>query len=263
MTPGGDMITSTTNPLVKDLVRLRSRRHRDAKRRFLIEGRREATAAVAAGVTAIVQVVAPALGGIPVDPTLDTVEMGEEAFRKLSGRQSPDGVMVVAAHLDTDLERTVVRPGSLFLVVEAVEKPGNLGAMLRTADAVGIDGVILTDAATDVHNPNVVRASQGALFSVHVAVVEAPQLIAWLDRHGVSLAATTPDAGSLLWDVDLTGSVAVAVGAEATGLSDALLDVASTRIRVPMAGMADSLNASVTAAVLLYEAARQRWAAGP
>lgn len=252
------MITSTANPFVKELVRLRTRRHRDREGRFLIEGRREATAAAAAGLDLVAQIVAPALGGRPVDPSVETVELGDAAFRKVSMRQRPDGVMVVATALDTRLERLAPHRDSLLLIVESAEKPGNIGAILRTADAVGVDGVIVADPATDIHNPNVVRASQGALFSVDMAVAGVSELVPWLRRHGLTLAAASPAGDTSMWEVDLTGSIAIAVGAEATGLSSTLIEAAEHRLVVPMRGSVDSLNVSVTAAVLLYEAARQR-----
>lgn len=252
------MITSTTNPLVKELVRLRSKRHRQTEGRFIIEGKRPVSAAAAAGVDMIQLIIAPDLGGSAVVPGVDTVELAPAPFIKISVRQNPDGVMAIAGLLDTRLERLGAPPNCLLLVVESVEKPGNLGAMLRTADGLGVDAVIVADPATDIHNPNVVRASQGALFSVPVAVAGTDEVIEWLQSNGIGLVATTPTATHTLWESDLTGSVAVAVGAESTGLTAPMLAAASEEIGIPMTGNADSLNASVTAAIVLAEAARQR-----
>jgi RNA methyltransferase, TrmH family len=144
------------------------------------------------------------------------------------------------------------------LVAEAIEKPGNLGTMLRTADAVGCDAVIVADPTTDAFNPNVVRASTGTLFTVPLAVSSTPELLTWLRGRSVAVAATTPDTDVLLWDADLTGPVAVVVGAEQYGLSPAWLEQADLRIRIPMAGRADSLNAAMASGIVLYEAIRQR-----
>lgn len=252
------MITSPSNPLVKDLVRLRSRRHREREGLFSIEGRRPLEIALEAGVELAQVVVCPELGGDAIDQAAPVVEMAEVPFRKASIGQNPDGVLGVARHLDTNLDRLSPPPRCLLLVVEAIEKPGNLGAMLRSADAAGADAVIVTDPTTDVHNPNVVRASQGALFTVPLAVADTQATLAWLAERRISLVATSPEAAVTVWDVDLTGSVAVAIGAEADGLSATMLGGAQSRVAIPMRGRIDSLNASVTAALLLYEAVRQR-----
>lgn len=251
------MITSPTNPWVKDLVRLRNRRERDDSGRFVIEGRRPLSLASAAGVEILHQVICPHLGGRPVADAPIT-EMAEAPFRKASIRQNPDGVLAVASHLDTSLSRLVPSRQPLILVVESIEKPGNLGAMLRTCDAFGVEALMVADPATDVHNPNVVRASQGALFTVPVAVASARDLREWLVQQGVGLVATVPDARRSSWDADLTGGVAVAVGAEDRGLTTGMVEAADVAVRIPMRGRVDSLNASVAASVILYEAIRQR-----
>lgn len=251
------MITSPANPLVKDVVRLRSRRHREAEKRFVVEGRRPLAIAAAAGVQFHQQIVCRALGGVPIVDA-PTVEMGEEAFRKASYRQNPDGVLALASHLDTSLARLEPPTAPLLLVADSIEKPGNLGAMLRTADAAGVDALLLAGDGADIHNPNVVRASQGALFTVPVAAAPASDLVAWMADRGVRMAAAVPSGGVAPWDADLTGAVALAVGAEDEGLSDELVAAATLRLSLPMHGRVDSLNASAAAAVLLYEAVRQR-----
>lgn len=251
------MITSPTNPSVKELVRLRNRRERDRSGRFVIEGRRPLSLAAEAGVELIHQVICPELGGSPVTGA-PTIEMAEAPFRKASIRQSPDGVLAVASHLDTSLARLVPSPRPLILVVESIEKPGNLGAMLRTCDAFGVEALVVADPTTDVHNPNVVRASQGALFTVPVAVAPARDVREWIVEHEVRLVATTPDASQSPSGAALGEGVAVAVGAENQGLTTEMLEAADATVRIPMSGRLDSLNASVAAAVVLYEAIRQR-----
>lgn len=253
-------ITSTANPLVKDLGRLRSSRHRRRQQRFLIEGHRELTRALAAGIPVETVIVCPQLGGAALPEAGEVIEMAEAPFRKLSIRQSPDGVLGVAPFLATDLARLAFPAPALVLWLEGVEKPGNLGAMLRTADAVGVDAVVVTDPGTDVHNPGVVRASQGALFTVPVAVASSDEVRARFAAEAIRVAALSPGAAAGLWEADLSGSLAVAVGAEDRGLSEETLAAADIRCSIPMAGTIDSLNASVAAAVVLYEVARRRQA---
>lgn len=251
------MITSTSNPLVKELVHLGRRRERDTSGRFIIEGRRPLALADRVGVEIVQQVVCPHLGGEPVGDH-PTVEMAEGPFRKISVRQNPDGVLGVARHLPTSLSTVSLSPQPLLLVVEAIEKPGNLGAMLRTCDALGADALIVTDPVTDIHNPNVVRASQGTLFTVPVAIAPLDEVAAWLDEREVAMVSTVPLGGQPPWKVDLVRGVALAIGAEDRGLSAEALAASADSITVPMQGHIDSLNASVTAAVALYEAIRQR-----
>lgn len=255
---GDQLITSTSNPLVKDLVRLRTRRHRDAQRRFLIDGRRPVEMALRWGAPVVRQIICRQLGGEPVAGHVPVTEMAAAPFEKASIRQKPDGVMALADHLDTSLSSLHAGENPLILVVESAEKPGNLGAMLRTADATGADAVIVADPATDVHNPSVVRASQGSLFTQPVAVDDLETVLAWLDLQRIDVVAATPDAPVALWAQPLVDPVAVAVGTEAAGISSRLRDAANALVSIPMMGHVNSLNASVAAAVVLYEAVRQR-----
>ena len=213
---------------------------------------------MAGDVDILTQVVAPDLGGEPIVPGVETVEMAEAPFRKVSIRQRPDGILAVARHLDCDLYSITLSAEALVLVLESVEKPGNLGAILRTADGLGMEAVVVADPTTDVHNHNVVRASQGALFTVAVGVGTLSEVLAWTEASGLRLVAATPEAPTALWDSDLTGRVAVAVGGEARGLSRDLLAAAHVRVSIPGAGAVDSLNASVASALVMYEAVRQR-----
>ena len=156
------------------------------------------------------------------------------------------------------LERLATGDRPLLLVCEGVEKPGNLGAILRTADAAGVTAVIAAGPVTDWGNPNLVRASKGTVFSVPVASADSSEVLDWMASRSVPVVAATPDADTLLVDADLTGPVAVAVGSEKDGLSSRWLERAATRVRIPMLGRADSLNVATAAAVLVYEAVRQR-----
>ena len=260
------MLTSPANARVKRVVKLRTRRHRDRERRFVIEGFKELDSASRAG--------------FPVETVFYCEQhfaaRGEEelvrrlhgagvvceatnaaVFAKLSYRHTPDGLLAVAASPELTLTALDVPRDSLWLVAANIEKPGNLGAMLRTADAAGVSGVLVADPTTDPFNPNVVRASVGTLFSVPLAVSSAVLVRAWLAEHDIRVVATSPSATTDYAEADLSGSVAIVVGGERDGL-DAAWTTDAEAVRIPMAGQADSINAAMTAAVLLFEASRQR-----
>ena len=249
-------ITSPTNDRIKRLVRLRDRRHRDQEGVFVVEGLREVSRAVSAGLRPR-EVYQPAdhpqssFGEIvfPCSP---------EALAKASYRSSRDAVIAVFDQFDTSLDRIAVGSDPLILMAEGLEKPGNLGAILRTADAVGAEAVIAVDSKIDPFNPNSVRASTGAIFSVPFAAAGLPEAVKWLRMQGVALLAASPNGDKSPWDVDLTGPVALMIGAEDFGLSAAAIEQADRLVRIPMLGSVDSLNASVSMAILAYEAVRQR-----
>lgn len=262
-------LTSVRNPRVKDVVRLRNRRHRDRERRFVVEGVRELTCAVDAGfaLEAVyhcedlhgarggqVLIDRIAAAGVECQPTSRAV------FERMSYRRTPDGLLGVAPTPDLGFDRLDAAADSLWLVAAGIEKPGNLGAMLRSADAAGASGVLVADPATDVFNPNVVRASLGTLFSVPIAVAAATEVCAWLAEQGVRVVVARPDADLDYVDVDLRSDVALVVGSEHEGLGAAWLSPHCEAVRIPMAGRADSINAAMAATVLLFEARRQRLA---
>jgi TrmH family RNA methyltransferase len=186
------------------------------------------------------------------------MEVSEPVFRKISYRDQPDGLLAVLGKPTLGLAEIRLGPSPLVLVAESVEKPGNLGGMLRTAEAAGVDAVMVADPATDVFNPNVIRASLGSLFTIPLAVSSGPQVLQWLDEQGITVIATSPAADHPCWEVDLRGDVALVIGSETKGLSDLWLAGAHRRIRIPMSGSVDSLNAGSSAAVMLFEARRQR-----
>ncbi|NND84339.1 MAG: RNA methyltransferase [Acidimicrobiia bacterium] len=257
------MIASPQNKRIKHLTTLRKRRIRDAEVVTLVEGLTEFQRASQAG--AVVR-------EVYFDPTVvdearfaaaaATFAVSPEALAKAAMRDSTEGFVAVVEQPGTALDSLDLPPDPLVLVVEAVEKPGNLGAMLRTADAAGVDAVLVADPETDVWNPNVVRASLGCVFTVPIGVGSTSEVLAFLSSKGIRVCATTPDTDTSLYDSDLTGSVAIAIGAEHDGLSPAFLEAADLPVRIPMAGAADSLNASVSAAVALFEAVRQRRGVG-
>ena len=266
------LITSPANPRLKGLVALRRRRTRETEQRTLVEGYEELSLALDAGTVPLTLFYCPPLMG---DAALaddlvgrvgalgtELVELSRPAFEKAAYREGPDGFLAVVD--SAPLTRTCadlsegLPENPLVLVCQGVEKPGNLGAMLRTADAAGVDAVVAADPVTDWGNPNTVRASKGTVFSVPVASDSTPVTVEWLARHRIPLLAATPDTDTLHTDVDLTGPVAIAVGTEKEGLTEELMALAAHRVRIPMVGRADSLNVATSAAILLYEAVRQR-----
>jgi RNA methyltransferase, TrmH family len=263
-------ITSLANPRIKHLVALRRRRLRDTEGITLVEGYAELDLALSAGVRPRALYYCPELVHGDERQVLDRVsDLGAEVvrvsspvFAKVAYRESPDGWLAVVPTVDTDLDRLDLGARPLLLICEGVEKPGNLGAILRTADAAGVTAVIATDPVTDWGNPNLVRSSKGALFSVPVAAASSARVLPWLAGRGLTLAAATPDGDVLLADADLTGPVAIAVGSETHGLSGPWLDRADVAVRIPMFGRADSLNVAASAAIVVYEAVRQRMARG-
>jgi RNA methyltransferase, TrmH family len=263
-------ITSPANPRVRQLLALRRRRGREQADVTLVEGLAEIELALAAGVRPRTIYYCPALTTPESLPLADqaaqrgaeVIQVSRPVFAKISYREGPDGWLAVVPAISSSLDRLQPGPGPLVLVCAGLEKPGNLGAILRTADAAGVAAVIAADAVTDWGNPNVVRASKGTVFSVPVASAPTAEVLDWLTARRLQVVAATPDATQLVTEADLTGPTAVAVGAEQTGLSPQWLERADVRVRIPMFGKADSLNVSTSAAIILYEAVRQRLHAG-
>lgn len=251
-------ISSASNPKIKRLVALRDRRQRDREGVFLVEGIRELERAVAAGLRPLEIYYDPARFPGPPVPAEVELSVAPEGMDRASYRRRSQGVIAVFARFEMELSHLVIPPSPLFLLAESIEKPGNLGALLRTADAVGAAGLIVTDTGADPFNPNVIRSSTGTLFSVPIAVTTLDRAITWLRGHDISIHAADPGAADLLWSLDLTGPCALIAGSEHHGLSDRARSAADSLVRIPMEGDADSLNVSVSMAVLAYEALRQR-----
>lgn len=248
-------ITSTSNPKVKEVVRLRERSARDKSGLFLVEGRALVDLALAAGIE-VTQVLHLADHNPP--PGVPSTVVSPDALDRMSYRQTSDQMIAVARQFPTGLNRLETGEHALLAVAESIEKPGNLGAMLRTVDAAGGDGLIAAGRGVDPFSPNVVRSSLGALFSVPLAVAALDEVFEWLRLDGISVVAASPDGGLPYWEADLTGPVAVLVGSEHEGLSPQAVDGADLVVSIPMRGRTDSLNASVSLALLVYEAVRQR-----
>jgi RNA methyltransferase, TrmH family len=262
-----EIITSLQNPRLKRLVRLRDRRPRDEEKAFLVEGYREVRRALEKKVPLdevyfsrewFLGENEPALLAEAEAGGAQLFELSKDAFAKVAYRERPDGILAVAPQWQRTLAGLVLSPAPFILVVEAIEKPGNLGTILRSADAAGCDAVIVCDPVTDLFNPNVVRASTGVLFSVPCVVEDSAKVLEWLKGRGIRTVATTPSAKALYSDSDLRGPLAVIMGSEQYGLSDFWLKNADLPVRIPMAGQADSLNVAMAALITLFEAVRQR-----
>jgi TrmH family RNA methyltransferase len=240
------VITSVDNPRVKDVVRLRTSRERRRRGLFLVEGPREVERARAAGLNVVATYFSPALLEWG-----EGDEVSERVLQKMAYRARPEGVVAV---VETP-ERELPRDGTLYLVSVGIEKPGNLGAMARSADAAGADALVVADAQADIWNPNAIRTSTGAIFTLPVVEATLDDVRAL----GVELVAAVLDAPTAYTDADFTRPVALAVGAEDDGLDARWRGAADVQVSIPMRGRTtDSLNAAASAAILLFEAIRQR-----
>ncbi len=260
-------ITSRQNARVKDAARLRDRRHREKQDRILIDGARELSRAIDAGVRLIeVFVCEPLCTGDDARGVLamlpecgaEILDVTERVFEKLTFGQRVEGVLGVAEMPRSTLEELTLPENALVAVLERVEKPGNIGAVLRSADGAGVSALIVADGRTDLYNPNAIRASLGTIFTMPVCSTTTAETLDWLRQHQLSICAARVDGSVAYTQLDYRGPTAIVLGSEAEGLSDAWSGDDVTAIRLPMLGQTDSLNVSVTAAVLFYEALRQR-----
>ena len=261
-----ESISSVHNPRIKNLVRLRDGHHRRRQNRFLIEGFREIQRALLAHWPLECLFFCEDLFTEPeaydLLESLDSrsceiLRLSPQAFRKCAFRQGPDGLLATATQRLTPLDQLPLSPTPLLVVLEAVEKPGNVGAVFRSANAAGADALILANPVTDPFNPNAIRASQGAFFQLPFAQATNAELLPFLASRGISPIPTSPNGDSLLWEAPLREATALLLGTEETGLSRLWLE-GKTSYRLPMKGTTDSLNLASTATVALFEAVRQR-----
>lgn len=249
-------ITSAKNPRIKAAAELRDRKERDARKLFLIDGEREIVRAQAAGVELVELYECEISLDLVPNAALARFQVAPSAFEKLAYGERRHGAVAVARQFSLSLEAFSAKSPQKVCVYVGVEKPGNVGALLRTADAAGIDGVILADARTDVFNPNVVRASAGAIFSMPLAAGRVEEVLNWLTQNSFRVYAARVDGAIDYRHVDWAGPCAVVLGSEAEGLDAAWHGAGITPISLPMRGKVDSLNVSVTAGILLYEMMR-------
>lgn len=261
------VLTSLQNPRVKAVVGLRQRSDRDERGEMIVEGYREIKRALDNRHKPSALFYCPALFMGANEPAL--IERCREAgatlfectspvFEKMSYRDRPEGLLAVAPQVRWTLAQVALPERPLLIVAEAIEKPGNLGTILRTADAAGVHAVIVCDRCTDINNPNVVRASIGTLFSLPVVEASTEEALAWLRARKIQILAATPHTDDEYYDVDLRHGTAIVVGTEQYGLSDRWMNEADLKVRIPMLGQADSLNVAAATTILLYEAVRQR-----
>lgn len=262
-------LTSTQNPRIKQAIGLRDRSARNHTGRFLIEGYRELLRATEGGQPIESLFICPQLFLGSNEKALiarlekkgaQVFECSEKVFYKLSYRDRPDGLLAIGIQTPLSLKSLSEKLGDkpFLIVAEAIEKPGNLGTIMRSSDAVGADGLIVCDRCTDIYNPNVVRASVGTLFTIPVVEADGDETLLWLKEKGIQILAATPSAKLEYTAVDMKGPLAIAVGTEQLGLSEKWMKEADLQVRIPMRGVADSLNVAMATTLLLYEALRQR-----
>lgn len=267
MAPTPTSITSLQNPRVKAVVALRQRSTRDERDEMIIEGYRELKRALDNQHQPKALFYCPELFMGSNEPSLidrcgaagaELFECSASVFGKMSYRDRPEGLLAVAPQIHRTLANLVLPEAPLIVVAEAIEKPGNLGTILRTSDAAGVHAVIVCDRCTDIHNPNVVRASIGTLFSLPVVEASTSETLEWLHRNSIQILAATPHADHDYYAVNLRHGTAIVVGTEQYGLSDTWMQQANLKVRIPMLGQADSLNVAAATTILLFEAVRQR-----
>jgi TrmH family RNA methyltransferase len=261
-------IQSKQNDQVKNLVKLRERKHRDRQESFIVEGLRECLHARNAGYSIESFYFCPelfpsaahenAIEEIRRDGNTPLIRLSTEAMDKASYREGPDGFLAVGRQGSHELNSLNLPDSPLVIVLEGIEKPGNLGAILRSADGAGVHAVILVDCVLDLYNPNAIRSSQGLLFALPIICSDRQGLAEWLQTNHFQIVGATPNTDTLHWEIEYTQPTALLFGSESSGLTDFWLEAANKHIRIPMVGQADSLNVSVAAAVCLYEARRQR-----
>lgn len=257
-------LTSLHNPTIKNLVKLRQRRERDRQQLLLIDGARALALALRNAFPLLTIYVAEAaltahaaLLQHARDAALAQRVVSAAVFSKIGYGDHPDGILAVATQPNVALS-SLPQPETvpLYLIAEGLEKPGNLGAILRSADAAGVTAVLVCDSRTDIWNPNVIRASQGAFCTVPIAATTAAESQRWLQQQGVQIIAATPTARIRYTEINFCGPSALVLGAEHAGLSRAWHQ--ASQVGIPMAGQVDSLNVAQAASIILFEALRQR-----
>lgn len=264
-----ETITSVQNPKIKMLLALQEKsKTRRREGLFVVEGRRELEHCINAGfrvrtLFVCTEIISPedweyiyGKAGAEAGPSV--IEVPAELYDKIAYRGGTEGVIAEIEYVERGLSSLKVKENPLVVVLESVEKPGNLGAVLRSADASGADAVIICDPQTDLYNPNLIRSSIGAIFTVPVATASSEDTIRWLKDNRIKIYTAQLQDSGWYYDTDMTGGTAIIMGTEATGLTEIWRKAADAHIRIPMLGRLDSLNVSVSAAILLYEAVRQR-----
>ncbi len=259
------MITSKSNPKIKNLIRLQKSSERKSQNLVPVEGMREIERALLSKWQAHSFFYCEELAGDLlvelkklINQDCEKEQVSREIFEHIAYREGSDGLYALFKPKTLQLDAVQLPAKALVVVLEGVEKPGNLGAVLRTTDAAGVDAVIVCDPATDLYNPNVIRSSLGCVFSQQLVATSSQECIKWLKKNDIQIFCTALTASKDYLDVDLRPSTALVMGTEATGLSQQWLEASNQNIIIPMKGIADSLNVSVTTAIMVFEALRQR-----
>lgn len=257
-----EVISSAQNPKIKSLRSLyESSKERKSKGVFVLEGKREIDAASAKGFSIETLYYCPDMTSFESAKQYRATQyfaLTSELYSRVAYRGTTEGIIAIVKAPENSLDSIKLSKNPLIIVLESVEKPGNLGAVLRTADAVKADAVIICDPLTDIYNPNVIRSSLGGIFTNQVAVCDSKEAYSWIKKHEISIFTAELQASEWYHKCDFTISTALVMGAEADGLSDFWRERADQRIKIPMLGQLDSLNVSVSTAVLCFEALRQR-----
>ena len=260
-----ETITSAQNAKIKNLLALQEKsKERKKQNLFVVEGRRELLHCVEAGYEPFTIFFCPEIiseadfSEITDRCNCQYIEIPQHLYDKVAYRGGTEGVIAELHCKDMSLAALHLKENPVVVVLESVEKPGNLGAVLRSADASGVDAVIVCDPLTDMYNPNLIRSSIGAIFTVPVAAATSEDTIKWLKDKGIRIYTAQLQDSEWYYDTDMKGGTAIVMGTEATGLTDVWRKAADAHIKIPMLGRLDSLNVSVSAAILMYEAVRQR-----
>lgn len=259
-----EKITSLQNPKIKNLIKLQKASERKMQNRILVEGFRETKHAIRNGFEVEqIYFCTEVADKTHIDDILTSnfnqvFEINRECFDKIAYRETFDGIISVVVPKYQTLNDLKLRKNPLILILEDVEKPGNIGAILRTSEAANIDALILCNQQTDIFNPNVIRSSLGCVFSVPTVVTTTEEVIEWTKKHKIKTYAAALTAKKFYQEFDYNSATAIVLGSEAFGLSDKMLELCDEQIKIPMLGVHDSLNVSVSAAILTFEALRQR-----
>lgn len=257
-------IESVQNPFIKSLVQLQEKaKARKQTGTFLIEGHREIELALKGRyeletILFLPEIISENRLNELTNKQINAVEISKEVYQKLAYRDTTEGILAVAKTKSLSLTDLKLSKNPLLLIAEGIEKPGNLGAILRTADAANIDAVIIANPRTDLYNPNIVRSSVGCLFTRQIAIGTSEEIIAFLKENNINFYSATLQNSTSYHTQDYTKPTALVVGTEATGLSEIWRKESTSNIIIPMQGEIDSMNVSVAAAILLFEAKRQR-----
>ncbi|MCO4292921.1 RNA methyltransferase [Solitalea sp. MAHUQ-68] len=257
-----EILSSTQNPKIKNVLKLQEKSSERRKQNLIVfEGNRELGLALDAGFKIRTLFVCEEVWGnerIEGVNTKDIFHISKEVFDKIAYREGSDGLIIVAEPHYHTLETLKLPENPFLIILEAVEKPGNLGAILRTADAAQVDAVIVCDPRTDIYNPNAIRSSVGCVFTTQVVTSTSDEVLEWLKKENITSYAAALTATEFYHNTDMSKPCAIVMGTEATGLTEKWLDGADKQIKIPMRGKIDSLNVSTCTAILAFEAMRQR-----